>query len=305
MSDYHIGESIENIYGGLGSSMDSSYSTGFQMSGSQMGFPGSPQTANQLGEAVNAVKQGVKAFEVTMLSPDTAETIPKQHFAEMRQLMKLSGVKPSVHGAIIDPAGFTQQGWGGEHTMEDNERRMFHSIESAYQLDNSGKIPVVFHSSNGTPGGEWRPGRDEKVVRAVVNQETGQVVPMKETRTFSERRPDELHPEEDDIKKSGSLFTARQKITSANETEWDKRMTELATFTKHANDIIDPNALKLIGSGDWSFERSGDYLVKKNKKTGEERHIDEEEGIALRNLTKGSLFLENIDMNFHSAFDAA
>ena len=273
------------------------------MKGDKLGFPGSPQTANQLGEAVNAVKQGVKSFEVTLLSPETAETIPKQHFREMRQLMKLSGVKPSVHGAIIDAAGFTQQGWGGDQTVEDNERRMFHSIESAYELDSSGKIPVVFHSSNGAPGGELRPGNG-KVVRAVINQETGEVVPMKEKRKYSPTRPGEL--KEKDIKKAGYLFTPEDQIVSANATDWDKKLTELATFNKHANELIDDNALHFADYQGWSLTSTKEgHPIMKNPETGEIKEISPTDFKAFSNLKKGGIFLENVELNFHSAFDTA
>lgn len=156
--------SYESFYDGGASSLSPDYGgfMGYQMSASQMGFPGGPQTANQLGETVTALKQGVKAFEVSLLMPDTTEAIPKEHFKEMRALMKLSGVKPSVHGPLLDPAGFGERGWGGDLEREDNERRMFDSIEKAHVLDPNGNIPIVFHGS-GSPGGalgpEFQPGK--------------------------------------------------------------------------------------------------------------------------------------------------
>jgi len=72
--------SYEGFYQGGASSLNPDYGnfTGYRMNASQLGFPGSPQTPNQLGETVNALKQGVKSFEVTMLQGDTGETIPKQ-----------------------------------------------------------------------------------------------------------------------------------------------------------------------------------------------------------------------------------
>jgi len=155
--------SYEGFYEGGMSSLSPDYGnfTGYRMTAAQLGFPGSPQTANQLGEAVNAMKQGVKAFEVTMLQADTSESIPKQHFDEMRALMKLSGVKPSVHGPMIDAAGFDDKGnWGQEEGRVNNERRMFDTIEKAAKLDSNGSVPVVFHSAGvGTPGAEFRPGK--------------------------------------------------------------------------------------------------------------------------------------------------
>lgn len=311
MSEYNIGGSVENMYSGLGSSLESDYSINYKgnINAATLGFPGSAQTANQLGQTVNAIKQGTKTFEVELLVPETAETIPKQHFKEMRQLMKLSGVKPSVHGALIDPAGFTQQGWGGEQTIEDNERRMFHSIEAAHELDPKGSTPVVFHSSNGTPGGEWRPnGKDgpRKVVRAVINQDTGQIIPMKEKRTYSEHRPEELNPK--DIKGSGHIFTTEDQIRSANQTEWDKRMTELVTFAKHSDELIDESSMSFLDYRDKviSPDSSNKTLGIFDSKTREaERELNPSEKKHYDSLRKGDIFLDNVELNFHSAFDQA
>ena len=147
-----MAESYEGFYEGGFSSFNSDYGNfvGYRMSANQLGFPGSTQTANQLGESVNAMKQGVKAFEVTMFMPDTAETIPKQHFEEMRALMKLSGVKPSVHGPRIDAAGFDDKGnWGNEIGRVDAERRMFDTLEKASKLDNKGNIKGLLQPSEG------------------------------------------------------------------------------------------------------------------------------------------------------------
>jgi len=146
--------------------------SGGGMNPTMIGFPGSPQTANQLGETVTALKQGVKSFEVQLLMPETAEQIPVQHFKEMRALMKLSGVKPSVHGPVIDPAGFGEKGYEGDFAREDHERRMWVTIENAQKLDPTGNIPVVFHAVNGVGGPDYVPGDVEKgEERFKVNKE--------------------------------------------------------------------------------------------------------------------------------------
>ena len=156
----------ESFYGGAESPLSPDYGgfLGFRMGAEQLGFPGSPQTANQLGETVNALKQGVKAFEVSLLIPDTAEAVPKEHFKEMRALMKLSGVKPSMHGPLVDAAGWGEKGWNGDVGREDSERRMFDAIEKAHMLDPNGNVPIVFHGAAGVPGTESKPGKDGKPI---------------------------------------------------------------------------------------------------------------------------------------------
>ncbi len=276
-----------------------------------LGFPGGIQTANQLNESVNAIKQGAMAFEVTMLTADMAETIPKQHFKEMRQLMKLSGVKPSVHGPMIDAAGFLPEGkgWGGEEVMEDNQRRMFGTIEKAYELNPNGNIPVVFHSSGGIPGGEWRPdGKGGKIQESLIaiNQSTGQMVPMKRKRKFgayvSNRNEkgtktlteNEFNQKVDnkfnikDPNKGGVLFEPKDQIGSANATDWDKRMTELATFNKHASELIGSNPATLMAHTGLEKEKFNAVEIE-----------------AIGKINQADIFLDNVQLNFNSAFETA
>ena len=127
----------QGFYYGNGSGLNPNRGSyvGYRITQHGLGFPGSPGTANQLGEAVNAIKQGVTAFEVEALDADKSETIPKEHFKEMRQLMKISGVRPSLHAPIIDPSGFNKESRWSKENMVDNERRMFESVERAYELN--------------------------------------------------------------------------------------------------------------------------------------------------------------------------
>ena len=154
----------EAFYQGGYSSLSPDYGNfiGYRLPASVFGSTTSVQTANQVAEVASRIKEGVKNVEVQQIQPDVFEQIPKQHFKEMRALMKLSGVKPSVHAPIIDPAGFGQKGWEGELAREAAERRMFSVVEKAKELDTNGNIPVVFHSSAGIPGNEYRPGDEEK-----------------------------------------------------------------------------------------------------------------------------------------------
>jgi len=199
----------------------------------QLGYPGGTQTANQLNEAVVALKQGVKAFEVTMLVPDTANTIPKQHFNEMRALMKMSGVKPSVHGPLLDPAGFGEKGWGGEEARKDNEDHMFATLEKAHMLDPQGNVPVVFHASQGLGGREYRRAKKDDIISVngeeklakegdlliqkgiMINKDNGQMAPLERTYQYSPSQPESLD-------EKGKLFSAEDSVHSANETEWEK-----------------------------------------------------------------------------------
>jgi sugar phosphate isomerase/epimerase len=316
-------ENYESFYGGGVSSLSPDYGnfTGYRMSASALGFPGSPQTANQLGETVNALKQGVKAFEVSMLVPDTTEVIPKQHFEEMRALMKLSGVKPSVHGPVIDASGFTDKGWGGDEGRLDNERRMFDAIEKAHMLDPKGNIPIVFHSSNGAPGAEWRPGKkewgeDEFVMEkgAAINRETGQTIQIKREYKFrpgipesldqsvrAEKRGLEIVPEAP----PGLLFSAEGSIASANLGEWENKLSEVAQMNKHAEEIIGPAPFRLRKYQNAAITPDNRFV---DINTGEELEGFDEEGKqekSYEQIRKAGLFLDNAELAFKGAFHNA
>jgi len=319
--------SYEGFYEGGASSLSPDYGnfTGYRMSAAQLGFPGSPQTANQLGEAVNAMKQGVKAFEVTMLQADTGETIPKQHFAEMRALMKLSGVKPSVHGPLIDAAGFDEKGnWGQELGRQSNERRMFDTIEKAAMLDSKGNVPVVFHSSAGAPGAEFRPGDkkagEKEIIMergAMINRETGAAQLIKREYKFRPESPESLEKGGDRVledgkvvfkeikgRPAGVLFSAEGTIGAANLGDWEEKLMGVAQMNKHAEEIIGSAPLKL---GEYqNAVMVGNKII--DYKTGEELPLfDEESGQrnSYDQMRRAGLFLDNAELSFKGAFHQA
>ena len=331
--------SYESFYDGGVSSLSPDYGnfTGYRMSAAQLGFPGSPQTANQLGETINAMKQGVKTFEVTMLTPDTAETIPKQHFKEMRALMKLSGVKPSVHGPMIDAAGFDEKGnWGNGFGREDAERRMFDTMEKAFLLDSNGSVPVVFHSSAGTPGAEFRPGKkewgEESTVMqrgAAINRETGQAIAIKREYKLRPEAPELLEKNKGYLRDSngrimadstgksivkhfegrpaGVLFDAEGTIDSANLGEWENKLTETAQMNKHAEEIMGASSRNLKGYENALISNNGEKII--DMRTRKEMLFDPEtketQTIAYNQIRKAGLFLENADLSFKTAFHQA
>ncbi|MBU2576209.1 MAG: sugar phosphate isomerase/epimerase [Nanoarchaeota archaeon] len=298
MVDYTV---TESFYDGAETSLSPDYGgfMGFRMNAAQLGFPGSPQTANQLGETVNALKQGVKAFEVSLLIPDTAEAIPKQHFNEMRALMKLSGVKPSMHGPMVDAAGWGEKGWNGDYGREDSERRMFDAIEKAHMLDPNGNVPIVFHGSSGVPGSEIKPGKDGVIVEKqfAINQETKQMAPLELEYKY---RPE--HPEL--LEGKGKEYTPEKELDSINATEWENKMTELATFAKHSDEIIGSSALYLRKKGYENGVVTSEGI--KDSVTGEMLpFLDDHQREKYYQMKKADIFLDNIQMNFAGAFHKA
>lgn len=326
-----MAESYEGFYGGGGSAFNSEYGSlvGYQMNAAMLGFPGSPQSANQVQDTVNAIKHGTKTFEVTMLQPDVGESIPIQHFEEMRALMKLTGVKPSVHAPIIDAVGFGEQGWGKEEGRQDNERRMFAAIEKAQILDPSGNLPIVFHATNGTPGSVWRPGdkkagESDKVLEsgAAINMETGQSQAVKREWKFRPELPQFLEkggtrkmvdgkPTDIYMKgKKGKLFSAEGNIQAMNNGDWSNKLTEVAQMAKHVDEIIGSAPLNLGGYEDAIISIDGKRIVEIDNKGAVAKELDAldvETGQvgAYNQVKKAGLFMENAELSFIGAFGQA
>jgi len=304
MGDNYTG--YESFYEGGASSLSPDYGNfiGYRMGAGGIGFPGSPQTANQLGETISALKQGVKAFEVSLLTPEVTEAIPEEHFKEMRALMKLSGVKPSVHGPMLDPAGFDEKGWGGSFTREDNERRMFDAIEKAHILDPNGNVPIVFHGSVGAPGPEFRPSKDKKIFEVkktfAINCETKQITPLEQEYRYRPELPDSLETHEG----KGRIFTPKTRLVSINESEWDNKMIELVKSNNEVRDIIGKSAESLKGvyrnavitENKEVFDMvSGEKLPDFNKDQLEDYH----------KMRNADIFLEDLQLKFTESFHKA
>lgn len=248
--------SFEGFYGGGVSSFEPGYGsdkngvpgnfTGYRMNAYRLGFPGSTQTANQIGEAVNAIKQGVTAFEVTLGDANTAEQIPKQHFDEIRALMKITGVTPSVHAPFnVDPAGIGgERGTFEEATRQENERRLFETLQKAKMVNPDGNTPVVFHPTAVGTGYEYSPGKEgEERFQAkkigLIDKESGQIATVI-------KEDVEYNPFEAETLEKGYRYTLKTKedidrrVFSVNETQWDKQMNNLNVFKKETDELMQP-----------------------------------------------------------------
>ncbi|RMD45427.1 hypothetical protein D6829_02335 [Candidatus Pacearchaeota archaeon] len=219
---------VESFYkGGYSSFEPEGYGnfTGFKMTPKQfskLGFPGHPARANQAAELASAARAGAKTFEVTFLSDETAQTAPVQMLKEIRALAKLTGIKPTFHGPLVDPAGFSQQGWTGEEGRAEAERKVVDALEKAHMIKPEGNIPVVFHAANGMPGVTYRPGEgEERFVEKrvpVVNADTGQVV------TFVEEK-EEFSPER--VAKGKTKVSVDERIKEYNKIAWENNLNEV------------------------------------------------------------------------------
>lgn len=287
--DYNL--NFENFYEGEYSSLNPEYGNfiGKRLPANFFGSTTSIQTANQVAEVASRIKEGVKNVEIQQLNPDVFEQIPKQHFKEMQALMKISGVKPSLHAPIIDPAGFGEKGWGGEEAREDNERRFWEVVEKAHELDPKGNVPIVFHSTGGVGGPEFKKGQEAAFKDVVINQETRQMIPVQDEEKYDIGRIK-------DVKDKPRIFTVEKSIDSLNQNEWDDKMLKFVADKRETDRFLD-KVIEYPGSPD---------LAKKSFKDEKEiiKFYVENPELA-KNLNKAALYSQENHLKLQSLFDRA
>lgn len=303
---YYGLKNYDTFYTGGYSSLNPDYGnfTGYRMSTANISSPTSIQTANQLGEVISKIKEGVKNVELQFIQPDIFEQVPKQHFAEIRALMKLSGVRPSIHAPLIDPAGFGERGYEGDDAREDHERRLFSVIEKARQLDTNGNIPVVIHSSAGLQGPTYRPGDTEKgeerfhkKALVLINQENpSQIVPIEEERKYymSETTPEEFEKGKKDIEQGGTYMSAEDSIRSLNSNEWRAKIAGVHMSKKEADKILYNMAQTPLAQNIMSKTP----FVQDNNTEIQKQQLNQD-------LQKSNIFLEQARTQFSGLFDKA
>jgi sugar phosphate isomerase/epimerase len=228
--------------------MDSTYVPQYAL-----GAPTSPQTANQIAEATARLNAGVMGVDISIVNPEIMEQIPKEHFKEIDRLMKLTGARATLHGPIVDLAGFTQQGWQ-EEARKETETQVRYFVDRAHDLDEDGSTPINFHINTGMPGEQWRkldkkeynnldknikeelvkrnalretiPGQYEIQEHiGVVNRETGQVNILKQ--------------EIKEYPMGKEVWTPEKRLERMNQTTWDDEKLKIFEFQRQKAQVAD------------------------------------------------------------------
>jgi hypothetical protein len=282
----------KHFYQGNPSSLDPEYGgvfTKYRIPASHLGATTSVQTANQVKEVTNLLNQGMKAVEVSVISPEVFEMIPTQHLKEINRLTKLTGSETSLHAPIIDPSGFTQQGWD-ENNRIVAEKQFMDVVERARELNPQGNIPVTIHSSGGVPGTEHieikdpQTGEIKEVTQKMiaVNRDSGQLVPL--------TREERFYPDRMTAEGKGENMTPERLLKMANNSDWINKITNLAFYKKEADEVIQGAVVDFSPA-----------LIRASE-SGESR-LTEEEGRAFEKLQRADLFLNNVQSSFINLFD--
>ncbi len=229
--DYHISDIYQGGYSSLDSDNGSLF-TGYRGSIEQLGISTDPRSANILKEFSDKLTPGQKVVELSLITPEVLEAVPKQHLKEINRLSKLTGVEPTIHGPLFDASGVTQQGEFDESNREIVERKLFSTLERSHELNPDGNIPVTFHTANQLPGTRYAKieGKEGVEMMPVVNVDTGKIgiVKRREVNT-------------PDIK-SGKIITetydVEKQLRVMNNSEWDENLQQLIIPKEHADRIL-------------------------------------------------------------------
>ncbi|UZE94224.1 MAG: sugar phosphate isomerase/epimerase [Candidatus Pacearchaeota archaeon] len=281
MPVYGRPQSYESLYTGTYSPLNPEYGplfTGYRVPPSQLGLSTDPRTANIIGEVSTKLSQGIKTMELSQVSPQVFEAIPKQHWKEVERIGKLTGVDFTLHGPIVDPAGFSRDGWS-ESFREQAENQLKNAMDRAHDLSAKGNIPMTIHATGGVPSTEWRmvEGEPRKQIMYAVNRETGRIAPLEIKKRFF---PKEEIPDPE------------RELKEINERVWDSNRTSLI----HNKLLAD----SMIKEG---WETAGDIW-----KDWKEQKITEEEltpikGRGVTEIQLGKARYEDVDLSLRHMFD--
>src|SRR3989338_10164155 len=225
---------ISDIYQGGTSSLNPSYGsvfTGYRTGAGELGLSTDPRTANILQEVSSKLSTGIKTIELSLITPAIFESIPQQQLKEINRLSKLTGVDMTVHGLIVEPSGFTQEGYS-EDARNLAERQMNSFVERTHEINPKGNSPITFHSSVNIPGEIPQKGEKPKEV-FVIDADRGSIhrLPVEKERWTGE-------PE----------LEAKTELRKINEEVWKQQLSKLASNTYEGVKIIDDSTHLALGA---------------------------------------------------------
>ncbi len=291
---------IENFYQETPTSFTPGYdsiSTSYKMNVKNIGLTTNPTTANQIKELGEKLRTGAMNVEVGTLGEKEWETIPKQHFKELRRMAKLAGAKVSIHAPIIEPSGIDIRENGGgewdETKREMIEKKFEDVVDKAVEVDKDENVPITIHAAN-IPGTEFKIENGEKKIArmAVVDKETGQIKTFlsEDKRYYPEgMKEGEIEPVYQDPQK---------KLETLNLAEWDDSTSE-ALFQLENTDRIISETLPVVKE----YQK-----IQKEAETNPEAYkkIDPEKiQLVEKRLVTAYEYLKEAERKAHNLFDKA
>ncbi len=231
MAEYKTGGyKIPDIYQGGYSSFDSSNN---YITAGTMGMTTDPRVANILQEVSTKLSSGVKQIEISAVSPEVFDSMPRQHLKEVNRLSKLTGIDVSLHAPVMDVSGIDPRSGFSESERELSERKVTEALLRAKELNPDGSIPVTFHSAEGIPGSQLLPPSERKEGKKykrllVINKETGKMAPLEEEKKF--------YPGEKKVREE--IYDPEKNLRVLNHTEWDNTLSQIEFNRVRAEEVL-------------------------------------------------------------------
>ena len=235
---------IDNVYQGGYSSLDPNKSYGNVFSGYRvtqgLGMSTDARTANIVKEVSKNLSAGAKTVELTQVSPEVFEAIPKSEFRELNRLAKLTGVEVTFHAPLVEPSGMTRDGFS-EASRKSSELQMLSAVEKAHEINPKGNIPVTFHSSAQLPGQIIPKGEKTAPETFVINIETGSMnkIPLHE-RYFGGKQEPSIDKE----------------IEKINDDQWKSQLSRISYYSKIGEETASSGMLHALPYMDKNKEPS-------------------------------------------------
>ncbi|MEA3413925.1 MAG: TIM barrel protein [Nanoarchaeota archaeon] len=256
---------------------------------SSMGMALDPRSANQLAELSRNLNTGVIPVEIGSIDMTTFDTIPKEHFKEMRRKAKLTGAKVSLHAPIqaMDPSGFGERGWE-EGQQEVVERQLKSVMDKAAIIDSSGNMPVTIHGSN-SAGSTFKMVNGKKVYDQLmaVDRTTGQLIPIKE---------DIKYYPTGEIKEK--FLSPKKQLDIQNKSKWSDDLSQIEFSRENAEKIM--NETHSTSRALFAEMNSAPYTGKKFDKA-----LNSEQEKEIRRLHSAAEYIQDAEMKVQNLFSKA
>jgi sugar phosphate isomerase/epimerase len=263
------------------------------VSAGQLGITVNPMVANQLGELSKALNSGVIPVEVGTLDMKNFDTVPKEHWDEMRRKADLTGAKVTMHAPLVDPAGFGQQNRWDETQQQLAERQLIDIMDKASQLTskkNPQAVPVTIHAGN-YAGSTYKidPETGKKVSEQLiaVNRQTGELAPMKHELQYLP----ELNKEGKVIERD---MSPEEAIMSTNNTQWRKEIDEILYRKESVDKLMAKN---------WESKEDLYQNIAEGKR--DPNSLSQSEKSAYFTAQTAAAHLQDAELKLHTSFDKA
>jgi sugar phosphate isomerase/epimerase len=277
--------SYEQLYPGATYLLDPSYNfLGYRVPAGSLGGTTSIQTANQLKEVSNLLNQGMKTTEVSVINPEVFEMMPKDHLKEINRLNKLAGAESTVHAPVLDPSGFTEQGWT-EENRESVERQFTDFVDRSHEISPDGNVPVTLHAS-GVPGSlmipkthhllteeEKKKGEPVMGKMTAVDQESGKMINLEREWRFYPQKPE------------GKIYTPEEELGIANRSYWDNQLSQLIFYKERGDEILQKSLPFLEGTSPTEY--------------------NDRQKTAAKQAKNGEIYLDNTMMSLQNLYNQA